>query len=171
MVRRTVPTAAVTLGVAALLSAAMTTASAAPAAPPTRTATVAPATTAASTAAQAVVPRQVNRPVLVDCFSHPRVRPHNFILACGDGNSVLAKMRWAFWGTNSALGRGLNWVNDCKPFCAAGTFHAYRVIVRLDRAEPWKQHPRLEQFTRMRLFYPDGRPQGYQPVMTLRLWN
>jgi hypothetical protein len=171
MVRRTVPTAAVTLGAAALLSAAMTTASAAPTAPPTRTATAATTATTASTAAQAVVSRPVKRPVLVDCFWHARVKPTNFILACGDGNSRLASMRWSFWGTHSAMGRGVNWVNDCKPYCAAGKFHAYRVIVRLDHSETWKRHPRLEQFTRMRLFYPDGRPQGYKPVMTLSLWG
>ena len=74
-------------------------------------------------------------------------------------------------GGASATAQGVNWVNDCKPYCAVGKFHPYRVTVRLDRAETWKRHPALVQFTRMRLYYPDGRPDGYKPVMTLSLWN
>jgi hypothetical protein len=177
MVRRTVPTAAATLGAAALLSAVMTTASAAP--PPPTAASPASAGQAitvslsAQTAGQALArhPHPVNRPVLVDCFWHPRVRPTNFILACGDGNSRLTSLRWLHWGEHSAMARGVNWVNDCKPYCAAGRFHAYRVTVRLDHAELWKRHPRLEQFTRMRLYYPADRPEGYKRVMTLSLWS
>jgi hypothetical protein len=182
MVRRTVPTAAVTLGAAALLSAVMTTASAAP--PPATTTTAAtttatspaaasPAITVSVTAGQALArhPHPVNRPVLVDCFWHARVRPTDFMLACGDGNSRLASLHWLHWGEHSAMARGVNWVNDCKPYCAAGKFHPYRVTVRLDHAERWKRHPRLEQFTRMRLYYPADRPESYKRVMTLSLWS
>ncbi|MEU5046023.1 hypothetical protein AB0G40_34550, partial [Streptomyces griseorubiginosus] len=43
--------------------------------------------------AQTVQPR-TGLPVLVDCLWHPRVRPTNFMLACGDGNSRLASLHW-----------------------------------------------------------------------------
>lgn len=172
MATRTVPTAAVTLGAAALLTAAMTAASAAPAAPaPAASAPAARAASATVSVQQAAVRRPVHRPVLVDCFWHARVQPKDFVLACGDGNSLLDSLRWSSWGVHSATAQGVNWVNDCKPYCAVGKFHPYRVTVRLDRAETWKRHPALVQFTRMRLYYPDGRPDGYKPVMTLSLWN
>lgn len=58
--------------------------------------------------------------VIVDCFSHPQVRPNDFLIACGDGNSILTALRWSAWKPNFAAGRGLNVVNDCRPFCAAG---------------------------------------------------
>ncbi|MFF4401033.1 hypothetical protein [Streptomyces sp. NPDC001480] len=141
---------AITLGAGTLLAAAV---------PPT-------ATSAAASAANTTAARQ-NRPVLVDCFGHPDVHPSAFILACGDGNSRLAKMRWSEWGPMSATAMGVNLVNDCKPYCAAGRFHAYAVAVRLDRPEPSKKHPQLQHFTRITLTYTgNSRPEGFPRVVT-----
>lgn len=126
-------------------------------------------TVSAPAAAQSV--RQRSVPVIVDCFWHPKVRPADFVLACGDGNSRLTALRWYHWGTNSARARGVNMVNDCKPYCAAGKFHSYRVLVRLDRAQPWKKRPQLQHYTRMTLVYTDGRPHGFPRMVTYPLWN
>ncbi|MFI5688000.1 hypothetical protein [Streptomyces sp. NPDC051636] len=148
---------AITLWAGALLGAAMTPASATAPAP------------APASAQRAAAQRP--EPVLVDCLWHPDVHPADFILACGDGNSRLTALRWTQWGPTSATAKGLNSVNDCKPYCAAGTFHSYAVTVRLDRARPWKKNPRLQHYTRMRLTYAGARPEGFTRVVTYPLWD
>ncbi|MEV6294519.1 hypothetical protein ACWET9_30420 [Streptomyces sp. NPDC004059] len=142
---------AVTLAAGALLTAAMTTASASP---PTA-------------AARAAAPR----PVLVDCTWHQDVRPADFILACGDGNSRLLGLHWSQWSQDGATAKGTNFVNDCKPYCAAGRFHGYPVTVRLDEPKAWKKHPGVQHYTRMTLTYVDDRPEGFKQVMTYPLWD
>ncbi|MFJ3306520.1 hypothetical protein ACIPSA_26030 [Streptomyces sp. NPDC086549] len=146
---------AIMLGAGTLFTTAMTTASAVP---------------AASSQASPSVTRQSD-PVLVNCFMQPDVHPKDFILACGDGNSRLVEMHWSDWGPSSATAVGVNVVNDCKPYCAAGTFHGFPVIIRLDRPEPWKKDPQVRHFTRMSLTYTDTRPDGYTRVMTYPLWS
>ncbi|MGW1325586.1 hypothetical protein ACWD64_23990 [Streptomyces antibioticus] len=148
---------AVIMGAALGLTATVGTATAAPAAAP-------------PTVERAVV-RQAPDPVLVDCLWKPEVRPKAFILACGDGNSRLVSLHWDTWGARSARATGVNVVNDCDPYCAAGSFHPYAVVVRLDRPEPWKKNPRIEHYTRMTLTYLGERPPQYDRVVTLPLWN
>ncbi|MET9084479.1 hypothetical protein ABZX77_21795 [Streptomyces sp. NPDC004237] len=143
---------AIGLGAALLLTAGMTTASATP---PTPSATRASA----------------QHPVLVDCLWHQRFRPTDFMLACGDGNSLLTGMRWTQWDDHTAVGQGVNVVNDCKPYCAAGTFHKYPVAVKLDRPISWTKHPNVQHFTRMNLTYSGARPEGYTQVMSYPMWN
>ncbi|MEU5540653.1 hypothetical protein, partial [Streptomyces sp. NPDC020362] len=125
---------AVTLAAGALLTASMTTATASP-----------PAAAGRKT--------DTRQPVLVDCFSNRNVRPTDFILACGDGNSRLVELHWTQWSPDAATAVGVNAVNDCKPYCAAGTFRLYPVTVRLDRPQSWKKHPDVQHFTRMSLTY------------------
>jgi hypothetical protein len=157
---------AVTLAAGVLLTAAMTTASASPPGAATASPT---ATTTASPSAPVAKPAP--RPVLVDCSFARHVRPTDFILACGDGNSVLTKLNWTKWTDQTAVAEGMNAVNDCKPYCAAGTFRSYPVTVRLDRPEPWKRDPNVMQFTRMTLTFSDARPEGFNQVMTYPLWD
>jgi len=51
-------------------------------------------------------------------------------------------LNWLSWGGSSALARGYAWLNDCRPYCAAGTFHRHRAIIRVRR-------PRHALYTRM----------------------
>jgi hypothetical protein len=115
--------------------------------------------------------RHVRAPVLVDCLFRPKIRPADFVLACGDGNSRLTSLRWSHWGTASARAVGVNWLNDCKPYCAAGRFHAYPVIVRLDHPRPWKKRPQLSHYGRMTLQYTNGRPEGFSRTVSYPLWD
>ncbi|MER5209673.1 hypothetical protein ABT063_03540 [Streptomyces sp. NPDC002838] len=108
-------------------------------------------------------------PVLVDCLWKPQERPADFMLACGDGNSRLTSLDWSRWDAKSAVAKGRNVVNDCEPYCAAGTFHSYPVVVRLDQPEPWKKHPQLRHYTRMTLTYTDDRPERLASVVTYPL--
>ncbi|WP_191874479.1 hypothetical protein [Streptomyces filipinensis] len=145
---------AATLAAGALLTGAMTTASASPPAP-------------AATHAKS----ETTRPVLIDCFFHRNVRPADFILACGDGNSRLSGLHWTEWGPDAAKAVGVNWVNDCTPYCAAGTFHSYPVVVRLTGGKQWTRHPSFARYTQMTLTYTDTRPDAFKQVMTYPLWD
>ncbi|MFR0357167.1 hypothetical protein [Streptomyces sediminimaris] len=115
--------------------------------------------------------QQARSPVLVDCLWHAKVRPASFMLACGDGNSRLVSLHWSQWGPRTARAEGVNVVNDCKPYCAAGRFHSYRVAVRLDHVKPWKKHPRLPHYSRMTLNYEGHRPQHFAKTVTYPLWD
>ncbi|MFD8675558.1 hypothetical protein ACFV1A_21015 [Streptomyces seoulensis] len=141
----------VTLAAGALLTAAMTTASASP-----------PTT--------APVPHRT-APVLVDCQFKKNVRPADFILACGDGNSRLSGLKWVKWDSRSAVAEGVNVVNDCKPYCAKGVFRSYHVTVRLDRPAAWQKSPDVKRWTRMSVTYDDARPKGFTQTMVYPLWS
>jgi hypothetical protein len=73
-----------------------------------------------------------------------RVRPSSVTLACGDGNFYVTSLRWTSWGPRSAAGTGIGHQNDCTPYCAAGTFHRYRVSLRLDGLRLCGPHRRAE---------------------------
>ncbi|MFF7329958.1 hypothetical protein [Streptomyces sp. NPDC008150] len=155
--RRITGSAVVTLCAAASLTAAMTTVSAA-------------ATTASPATASSVTQRTAS-PVVVDCGSKGQVRPSDFVLACGDGNSRLGSLQWSQWNGSSAVGHGVNVVNDCKPYCAAGKFRSYDVSVRLDQPQTWKAHPQQRHYSQITLTYGDQRPAGYPQVVTFTLWS
>ncbi|MFI2436735.1 hypothetical protein [Streptomyces sp. NPDC018693] len=157
--RRHTTTSAVTLCAALGLLASLGAATASPAVPPS------------TAAAAGVTARSTEEPVLVDCFWHRQVRPVEFILACGDGNSRLASLKWKQWDGKAAVATGVNWLNDCDPYCAAGTFHAYPVVVRLDRPQAWKKHPDEQRFGRISLTYTDERPERLARTVTYPLWD
>ena len=59
-------------------------------------------------------------------------------------------LNWSSWTATGANGSGFNWVNNCSPNCAAGTFR--RFAVRLHAYRPRKAGGHLI-FTRMRVTY------------------
>jgi hypothetical protein len=66
------------------------------------------------------------------CFNARR-KPRHIIVACGDGNFQLRSLRWNGWDRQAARASGLAWINDCVPYCAAGSFHYVPVHVTLTR--------------------------------------
>jgi hypothetical protein len=66
---------------------------------------------------------------LPDCTGMPVVRPAEIILACGDANAVARKLRWTGWGEPFAAATGTLSLNDCTPYCAAGKFHDYPIVL------------------------------------------
>src|SRR5215468_10785970 len=66
------------------------------------------------------------QPTIPSCFLR-RVAPEEIVLACGDGNFSLEGLRWRQWGAATATATGVVHENDCKPYCAAGHFHDFRV--------------------------------------------
>jgi hypothetical protein len=64
------------------------------------------------------------------CYNEAE-EPTTIIVACGDGNYQLKDLHWHNWGNSRTTASGHAWVNDCIPYCAAGTFHTYEAAVSL----------------------------------------
>lgn len=129
----------------------------------------------APTQASAAVPR--NTPgaatyatVLVNCFGQPRVIPGDVLLACGDGNDRLGGLYWTSWDRDSAVGSGYEEVNDCDPYCAAGTFHTFAVTVRLSGNVAWPGDPHLRRYTTLTISYLNRQP-WWSHSSTYELWD
>jgi hypothetical protein len=60
------------------------------------------------------------------------VRPSSLSFG-GDGSFYLTELIWSSWRPATASAFGTAHQNDCKPFCAKGHFHRYRVKVLLSR--------------------------------------
>ena len=53
------------------------------------------------------------------------------IVACGDANFYFSNLAWSAWNEKHAVAGGIAHLNDCKPYCAAGHFHTYKVVITL----------------------------------------
>ncbi|MFL5865361.1 MAG: hypothetical protein ACJ780_32105 [Solirubrobacteraceae bacterium] len=106
------------------------------------------------------------------------VRPVQIIYT-GDGSGFLAgtgasgrhpkfgKIKWSAWTGTAALGSGADWLNNCKPFCAAGSFSQHPVNIKLYRP---RRMVGLEVFTRMTIHYTaTANPYTHQHVETFTL--
>lgn len=69
--------------------------------------------------------------VVVNCLGRSQLDPRSFVLACADGNSALSAMSWTSWTPKLASATGTLVQNDCIPYCAAGHFHNYPVLIVL----------------------------------------
>jgi hypothetical protein len=71
--------------------------------------------------------------VWTGCAHRPSVRPAEIVVACADGNFYVDHLRWTRWTPTEAVATGVGHRNDCKPYCAAGHFHAAPLTIRLSR--------------------------------------
>jgi hypothetical protein len=123
--------------------------------------------------AAAVTSQYSERTVVINCQGRAEVRPGTFTLACADGNDYLTGLSWTSWTPRLASGYGIQEENDCTPYCAAGHFHAYPVLVRLGGSGAVRGNPGSLRYTRITLVYPGARPKafdGYPGTMTMPLW-
>ena len=99
-------------------------------------------------------------PKLAGCVpgATPTVRPKEIIVACGDANFYFTNLVWASWNATGATAAGIAHLNDCKPYCAAGHFHTYRIAVTLTRPRSCRNGAR--EFTRMTWRFPATHPAG-----------
>ena len=107
------------------------------------------------------------RTVVINCQGQPQVRPGSFTLACADGNEYLSDLSWTSWTPGLASATGMQAVNDCVPYCAAGHFHRYPVDVVLWRPEA--AGPSSQRYTSITLLYPGVHPAytgNRRPVTT-----
>lgn len=94
---------------------------------------------AATAARQEVARTSPPTKVYARCgYRPPQVRPRKILLACADGSAWYRHLRWDSWGRSTATGHGILWANDCKPYCAKGTFHSYPL--RLTLGHVWRTH-------------------------------
>src|SRR5487761_1357699 len=122
---------------------------------------VGPASAAARSrdSAPAVTSLFAERTVVISCLGRPEVRPGSFTLACADGNDYLTGLSWTSWTPRLASGYGTQVVNDCVPYCAAGHFHSYPVLVVLWGGAARRGNPGTLRYTKITLIYPGARPQ------------
>jgi hypothetical protein len=99
-------------------------------------------------------------PKLAGCVpgSTPSVRPRQIIVACGDANFYFTNLAWSAWNAKQAVAGGVAHLNDCKPYCAAGHFHTYKVAITL--TQPKTCANGNHEFTRMSWRYLLGVPAG-----------
>lgn len=96
-------------------------------------------------------------PVVINCLGHAQTRPRQYILACADGNSYLAGLHWAAWGSTAAFASGTDTFNDCVPTCVAGHFHSFPVLVTLWHAQPLPHKASVRYFGRVTIIYTGSR--------------
>jgi hypothetical protein len=82
-----------------------------------------------ATAPLASAARNASPTALPDCVGKPQVKPASVILTCADAGLIVGKLKWTGWGSPFAAATGTETVNDCKPYCAAGHFHSYPVVI------------------------------------------
>lgn len=60
--------------------------------------------------------------------------------------SCFGRLQWTTWNSTEGVARGVDWVNDCNPDCAGGSFSARPTTVHVYR--PRRLHGQLV-FTRL----------------------
>jgi hypothetical protein len=92
------------------------------------------------------------------CWS-ARYRPRSAVLTCADANWRLRGMSWRRWNGRVASGRGWSYENDCVPYCAAGHFHSYPVVVHASKPRRQNCEGRVRYvYQRLRITYSGRRP-------------
>jgi hypothetical protein len=99
-----------------------------------------------------------------DCQTNS-FKPKKVQVFCADGGMSIAAIKYASYGSKSAVGSGVATVNDCDPDCASGNFEKYRADIRLSRV---RQCGDVPQFTRLRVTFPEGAPKGFRKGVTQR---
>lgn len=98
------------------------------------------------------------------------------IVYSGDGSAFFAggpksnhrakPLSWSSWTAKGGQGSGFNWLNDCTPNCAAGTFH--RFAVKLQAYRPRREGGHLI-FTRMKVTYTGKMPKHGSSTQTWKV--
>jgi hypothetical protein len=103
--------------------------------------------------------------VLVNCLGKGQVRPGSYVLTCADGGDSLTGLHWVSW-KGVAFGSGTEVINDCHPYCAAGKFYRFPVLITLWRAIARPGHGGQGYFSRLTIIhtgsltFPYNRPLG-----------
>ena len=103
----------------------------------------------------------------------PRIEPRTIYIACGDGNFYVRVKKWSFFNGREAGGKGKAFANDCIPDCADGSFHKYRVKIRLSKVRTSSTGPRrgwtgtrsLTFSAPRRTYFRTRRPAGEPPPL------
>ncbi|HTU29269.1 MAG TPA: hypothetical protein VMF07_07805 [Solirubrobacteraceae bacterium] len=96
------------------------------------------AAAAAAVAAPAAVP--AHHVTIVDCTGHRVIAPRTYVLACGDGNTTLTRLRWSHWGETTATAAATEELNLCIPDCVDGRVARFPVTVTAERLRDHRYH-------------------------------
>ncbi len=133
---------------------------------------------AASAAARTKLPVYLGPP----SAAYMQVRPFTIVWT-GDGSGLFAgrgtarrarhfgRLHWTAWSAGHARGWGANWLDNCSPDCARGTFTPYNVNLNAFRARRLLGY---DVFTRMTVTYTGRRPgfvHARSRTWTLRAMN
>lgn len=97
-----------------------------------------------------------------NCSNQPQVRPSTYVLLC-DGSAAFTQLSWSTWNASVAAATGVQWVNNCLPNCAHGTWSHRTVDLIFWRSLPVKGHPGERGYTQMTVLYP-GAPTPGRPA-------
>jgi hypothetical protein len=100
--------------------------------------------------------------------SELQMRPRA-IFYTGDGSGFLAgrekrsgggesSLRWQVWTARHAVAQGADWINNCRPTCAAGTEKEYPATIRLSRL---RRQGGVLVFTRLSVSYKRIHPSAH----------
>ncbi len=65
-------------------------------------------------------------------WQHGQVRPREIYFGAG-GSLLVRSLTWMSWTSNSAIGRGVRWADNCRPTCATGTYQKIQAEMTLSR--------------------------------------
>jgi hypothetical protein len=87
---------------------------------------------------------------------NPVVKPSEIVYS-GDGSQLFGgpsrksnKIHWTTWNSTEGVGTGAQWIDNCNPNCAAGTFTRYPISLKA--TQPKKEGKYLI-FTRLKVTY------------------
>lgn len=115
------------------------------------------ASAATSHPARHLGPHAAALPVVINCALKHQVAPSGYILACADAGALIAKMRWAAWGGQTAFGSGIYDFRVCVPNCAEGKTVTFPILAALWRVKPLPGHRSVHYFTRLTLIFSGNR--------------
>ncbi|MEY9928455.1 hypothetical protein ABH926_003094 [Catenulispora sp. GP43] len=76
-------------------------------------------------------PATAGKATVYGCDRQPVAQPKTYILACGDGGTLLNQLAWTGWGKAKATATGVQIQNSCQPSCAAGAPVSAKATVSL----------------------------------------
>ena len=136
------------------------------------------ALTLAASASAAALPGAVLNGAPPKAGKNVKVRPKQIVYS-GDGSGFLAgpgragrrpkpgNLTWSSWTSKAAQGTGDDWLNNCEPDCADGSFSQHAVTIKLYRPRTML---RVLVFTRMTVHYTHGpNPFTHKTTETFKL--
>ena len=87
----------------------------------------------------------------------PSEKTKSMVIACGDGSVYAVDLAWHSWGSRTSNATGLVAANNCKPYCARGTFHTYPATFVLSDL---REVHGTRFYSRLRMSYVGPRPYG-----------
>jgi hypothetical protein len=94
---------------------------------------------------------------IVDCTGHAVFAPRDYVLACGDGDTALTRLRWRDWGEERATATATAELNLCSPDCVEGKVARFPVTVDAERL-------RGGHYRELVVHAGSGRPKGVHAI-------